>query len=96
LTSFKEDLKDGHFTPVGRWKEKFPAAQLVWFERLVGSYLVELGYALADPAHATEKSIAIRRMRWTYRNFYEFKQWAKIHTPLSRWMVSYSDILIDK
>jgi LPS sulfotransferase NodH len=96
LTSFKEDLKDGHFTPVGRWREKFPAAQLVWFERLVGSYLVELGYVLADPTHSAEKSLAIRRMRWTYRNFYEFKQWAKINTPLSRWMVSYSDILIDK
>jgi len=39
---------------------------------------------------------ALRQMRWTYRNFYEFKQWAKVNTPLSRWMVSYSDILIDK
>jgi hypothetical protein len=35
-------------------------------------------------------------MRWTYRNFYEFKQWAKINTPLSRWTVNYADILIDK
>ena len=32
LTSFKEDLKEGHFTPVGRWKDKFPVDQLTQFE----------------------------------------------------------------
>lgn len=96
LTSFKEDLKEGHFTPVGRWKEKFPPDQLVWFERLVGNYLQKAGYSLSKPAHASENSFTVRRMRWTYCNFYEFKQWAKVNTPLSRWMVSYSDILIDK
>jgi hypothetical protein len=96
LTSFKEDLKEGHFTPVGRWKDKFPKDQLTQFEQLIGTYLQELGYALSDPANASSNSIAVRKTRWTYRNFYEFKQWAKINTPLSRWMVSYSDILIDK
>ena len=96
LTSFKEDLSEGHFTPVGRWKEKFPPDQLAWFERLIGKYLQERGYVLSDPAHANDESLAVRRLRWEYRNFYEFKQWAKINTPLSRWMVSYSDILIDK
>jgi hypothetical protein len=96
LTSFKEDLKEGHFTPVGRWKEKFPAEQLMQFEQLIGRYLQELGYALSDAGNASANSFAVRRMRWTYRNFYEFKQWVKVKTPLSRWMVSYSDILIDK
>ncbi len=96
LTSFKEDLKEGHFTPVGRWKDKFPADVLASFEQLVGNYLQELGYLLSDPANASQHSFGVRKMRWTYRNFYEFKQWAKINTPLSRWMVSYSDILIDK
>ena len=96
LTSFKEDLKEGHFSPVGRWKEKFPGDQLVWFERLVGTYMQELGYELSDPRHAGDDSLAVRRLRWTYRNFYEFKQWAKVNTPLSRWMVSYSEVLIDK
>ena len=96
LTSFKEDLKEGHFTPVGRWKDKFPARQLVQFEELIGHYLQELGYALSDPSHSSANSLALRKMRWTYRNFYEFKQWAKVNTPLSRWMVTYSDILIDK
>jgi hypothetical protein len=96
LTSFKEDLSEGHFSPVGRWKDKFPADQLVAFEQLIGRYLQEMGYTLSDPAHASANSFALRRMRWEYRNFYEFKQWAKVNTPMSRWMVSYSDILIDK
>jgi hypothetical protein len=96
LTSFKEDLNEGRFTPVGRWKDKFPEGQLVFFERLVGDYLQELGYALAHPLDGSERDFAVRRMHWVYKTFYEFKQWAKINTPLSRWMVSYSDILIDK
>ena len=96
LTSFKEEVSEGHFSPVGRWRDKFPPDQLVWFERLVGGYLQERGYTLSDPGHANDRSRAVRRMRWTYRNFYGFKQWAKVNTPLSRWMVSYSDILIDK
>jgi hypothetical protein len=96
LTSFKEDLKEGHFTPVGRWKDRFPADQLMQFEQLIGNYLQELGYPLSDPANASANSVALQKMRWIYRNFYEFKQWAKVNTPLSRWMVSYSDILIDK
>ena len=96
LTAFKEDLKQGRFTPVGRWKDKFPPDQLAWFERLVGNYLQELGYMLSRPANGAEHSFEVRKMRWIYSNFYEFKQWAKINTPLSRWMVSYSDILIDK
>ena len=96
LTSFKEDLKEGHFTPVGRWKDKFPEDQLKEFEQLIGDYLQELGYPLSDRAIASQRSFAIHKMRWAYRNFYEFKQWAKVNTPLSRYMVSYSDTLIDK
>lgn len=96
LTSFKEDLKQGNFNPVGRWQKKFPGDQLVWFERLVGNYLEELGYSLAHPLDGAERSFRVRLIRWIYQCFYEFKQWAKINTPLSRWMVSYSDILIDK
>jgi LPS sulfotransferase NodH len=96
LTSFKEDLKEGRFSPVGRWKDKFPPDQLAWFEMLVGDYLQELGYPLCSAAKPSNHRMAIKQMRLTYSLFYEFKQWAKVNTPLSRMMVSYSDILIDK
>jgi Sulfotransferase family len=99
LTSFKEDLEQGQFTPVGRWKnkDKFPSDQLALFESLVGDYLQELGYALSgDSSAQARNSLAVRRMRSVYGIYYEFKQWAKINTPLSRLMVDYSAILIDK
>lgn len=96
LTAFKEELREGRFSPVGRWKNKFPEDQLVWFERLVGKYLLELGYSLSHPNSISERALAVGMMRLEYNNFYEFKQWAKVSTPLSRWMLSYSDILIDK
>jgi hypothetical protein len=98
LTSFKEDLERGEFTPVGRWKheDKFPPNQLALFEDLVGNYLQELGYVLSGSSARAKHSLAVKRMRLVYRVYYEFKQWAKINTPLSRLMVDYSAILIDK
>lgn len=96
LTSFGEDLKEGRFTPVGRWKDKFPADQLIEFERLVGAYLQELGYPLSSEPAKLSHSWSTQRMRSVYAAYYECKQWAKIHTPLTRLMVDYSEILIDK
>jgi hypothetical protein len=96
LTSFKEDLDRGQFTPVGRWKDKFPADQLAMFEDAVGDYMQELGYVLSNNRPNTKHSLAARQRRLVYRTFYDFKQWAKINTPLSRLMVDYSAILIDK
>lgn len=94
LTSFSEDLQRGKFSPVGRWRTKFPAEQLQQFEELIGAYMTELGYArFTAPAR---RWAFIGRKRFLYGQFYPFKQWVKIHTPLSRWMVSYSEILIDK
>src|SRR5258708_40043861 len=59
LTSFNEDLKGGHFTPVGRWRDRFPADQLTQFEKLIGHYLPELGYPLSDPANGAANYIAL-------------------------------------
>lgn len=94
LTSFKEDLNRGTFSPVGRWKEKFPAPQLAQFEALIGDYMQQLGYP--PFTSATNGSFRARTRRGVYEMFYSFKQWAKVNTPLSRMMVNYSDILIDK
>jgi hypothetical protein len=94
LTSFKEDLNEGTFSPVGRWKQKFPKEQLRKFEALIGDYMEELGYQLSGPH--TNGLLPTRIRRGVYESFYGFKQWAKINTPLSRLMVNYSEILIDK
>jgi hypothetical protein len=69
---------------------------LAQLEVLVGEYMQELGY-LPSACHAKEgHSLGMTRQRLIYAAYYEFKQWAKIHTPLSRMMVNYSAILIDK
>lgn len=94
LTSFKGELQQGSFAPVGRWKREFPADQLTLLESLVGDYLQELGYELSAAAHASKPSVDV--MRAVYRLFYASKQWVKVNTPLSRMTVSYSGILIDK
>jgi hypothetical protein len=96
LTSFEDELGEGKFMPVGRWKEKFPPDQLVQFELLVGRYLQELGYPLSDGLSPSTQSFASGCMRWTYGVYYPLKQWAKVNTPLSRMTLNYSAILIDK
>jgi hypothetical protein len=98
LTSFTEDLDQGKFAPVGRWKDqgKCPGEQLIRLENLVGDYLQDLDYALSVDRARAKHSLAVRKMRLAYRTFYELKQWAKINTPLSRLMVDYSAILVDK
>jgi hypothetical protein len=96
LTSFSEDLQEGKFTPVGRWKSKFPADQLTQFEALIGRYMQELGYAVSTGARGTAERLRFRSMRMVYAAYYPSKQWMKTHTPLSRLMVDYSAILIDK
>ena len=96
MTAFKKELENGQFTPVGRWKERFPPNQLVLFEELVGNYLEELGYALSPRGVQRRPPLTITAMRQLYLAFYECKQWAKIHTPLSRLFVDYATVLIDK
>ena len=96
LTSFQDDLSRGIFSPIGRWKDKFPPDQLQRFENLVGSYLEELGYTLAFPGRSSRHRLAVLAMRAAYRVYHEGKQWAKVHTRISRYFVSYSEILIDK
>jgi len=94
LTAFSEDLKQGQFSPVGRWKQKFPPEQLTKFEDLIGCYMAELGYArFTTPGSQT---FFVPRKRFVYGQFYALKQWAKVNTPLSRMFVNYSEILIDK
>jgi hypothetical protein len=96
LTAFREDLQQGRFVPVGRWKEKFPPDQLQEFESLIGACMEEFGYSPKSSKAARALTPKLRAVRSIYVAFYPFKQWAKTHTPLSRWMVNYSEILIDK
>jgi len=94
LTAFGDELTQGAFKPVGRWKGKFPSEQLQQFEDAMGDYMTELGYVRATSPG--RRRLFVRRKRLEYRVFYRLKQWAKVNTPISRWFVNYSEILIDK
>jgi Sulfotransferase family len=98
LTSFQEELEAHQFSPVGRWKnrDKVSPERLAMLESLVGGYLNELGYVLSGNQAPPHQSPAVKRMRLLYRGYYECKQWAKVNTPLSRLLVDYSAVLIDK
>ena len=96
LTSFKEDFEHGKFNPVGRWQSRFPPDQLPCFESLIGDYMQELGYVPFTLRRHERRAWRVWRMRVVYTIYYETKQWAKVNTPLSRLMLNYSEILIDK
>ena len=51
---------------------------------------------LSLEAQQMYQSLAVKGMRLAYGLYYETKQWAKVNTPLSRMMVNYSAVLIDK
>ena len=58
---------------MGRWRNKFPEDQLVWFERSVGRYLVELGYPLSHPESNSQNALAVRALRIEYAEFLPFQ-----------------------
>jgi len=80
-TSFQADSKDAGFHPVGRWKDKIPAAELAKLEALIGDELQACGYSLATkPVQSPETA----RLRAVYPRYFEGKLWLKSHTPLRR------------
>jgi len=93
-TSFKTDPTEGSFNPVGRWKSRYSREELARFERLVGPFLQELGYALTVPKEELRTDLAMAGMRALYRLQYVSRQWVKARTPLGRWFVNI-DLLFD-
>lgn len=85
-TSF-DDGADIQFSPVGRWREKFPEAELAVFESTVGTLLKELGYELAISNSNLSGRIGAMARHSAYKLFFDTKQWIKSRTPLSRFMV---------
>jgi hypothetical protein len=68
-TSFYQEAESAEFNPVGRWKKNFSPEQLVCFERLVGTTLVELGYEPATNGPALGLNLALRATRLLHRSY---------------------------
>jgi Sulfotransferase family len=86
-TSFK-DGADGEFNPVGRWKNAFTPEMVVSFEAMVGGLLQELGYELGTQDSKLLDRPDLRRMRTTYKKFFDAKLWLKAKTPLGKIFVT--------
>ena len=76
---------NGTFNPVARWKTKMSAEQAVFFEQLVGDFLLKLGYSLISDVQQ-ETSLRATRMRATYLPMFEAKHWMRSNTPLARFI----------
>jgi hypothetical protein len=100
-SSFSVEVKDGEFSPVGRWKTSLSPAQLERLEILLGGTLRELGYALqrsTDQSSVDQSSLrtssspsrrgSLRRMRLVYETYFDAKLLLKKRAPFSKMLVS--------
>jgi len=83
-TSFKDEVEEGGFRPVGRWRNSFSERDLVDFEGLLGPFLSELNYPLTLPAECSHNLRALKRMRTLHRVYWDSKLAIKVNTPLGR------------
>jgi hypothetical protein len=95
-TTFRKELDEGKFDPLGRWKKALNKDQVRLLESLVGDLLKNLGYSLATPESELDNNFRTRRMRALYPMLYDTKQWVKRNTTLTRFFVDYDAILLDK
>jgi hypothetical protein len=73
---------------VGRWRAGFSNEELLVFESLVGSTLVESGYELATKNPDALNRSGFKLLRATYRAYFDSKLYLKSRTPLGRWFVT--------
>jgi hypothetical protein len=77
-----------NFNPLGRWRAGFSHEELLVFESLVGSTLVQNGYELAtknpDALHRSD----LQLLGATYRAYFDSKLFLKSRTPLGRLFVT--------
>ena len=78
----------GSKTFAKRWKQQLPAADLLTLEETIGGTLGELGYELENPELAAHPGTGAVLRRKMYRAHFGLKQWAKMNTPLSRFLVN--------
>ncbi len=76
------------FNPAGRWKSSYTPENLATFEELVGGTLKELGYELGTTDRRVLNRAGLKRMRATYRKYFDSKLYLKAKTPLGKLLVT--------
>jgi hypothetical protein len=90
-TSFRTEVSDGQFSPVGRWKKNFSPQQLEMFEGLVGPFLRELGY-VTETSSESSRSSGLMAMRTLYQSNFSWKLRLKSKTPFGRLFMRTPDL----
>lgn len=83
-STFKSEFNEGHFNPVGRWKQKLSPENVAALEQVIGGLLGELDYPLAYPGQAPLSRLDASSLRTLYLSYFRSKQWLKSNTPLGR------------
>ncbi|MGC2256689.1 MAG: sulfotransferase [Candidatus Sulfotelmatobacter sp.] len=86
-TSFAE-VSSETFNPAGRWKKSYTPENLAMFEGLVGGTLKDLGYELGTNDRKALDRASLKRMRSTYRKYFDSKLYLKAKTPLGKLLVT--------
>jgi Sulfotransferase family len=86
-TSFQDGSSES-FHPAGRWKHNYTSEKLAMFEGLVGGTLEELGYELGTKDRSLLDRTSLKRMRLTYRTYFDSKLYLKAKTPLGKLLVT--------
>lgn len=87
-SSFSEEMKQGDFSPVSRWKATLSAAQLERLEVLLGETLRELGYPLHGSRDQSLSRRSLGRMRLLYQSYFDAKRVLKKRVPFGKILVS--------
>ena len=86
-TSFKDGSSEA-FNPAGRWKKSYTSENLAMLEGLLGGTLKELGYELGTKGQSAADRPDLKRMRATYRTYFDSKLYLKAKTPLGKLLVT--------
>lgn len=84
-SSFQEEIERG-FDPVGRWRKNLNEAEVEKLEALLGRLLEELDYPLQSSTRSWRIVVGMRALDFFYRNVFTMKEWAKMRTPLGRFV----------
>jgi hypothetical protein len=83
-STFREEMREGHFNPIGRWKKALSASQIKQLESLIGPLLDELGYPRAFPPGDSGANLDLALRRALYSKYFGAKLWLKSNTPAGR------------
>jgi hypothetical protein len=75
-------------SPIGRWKNDFPAQDLETCEAVIGRTLRELGYETTTAAADKPTPTSLSALRAIYRRYFEAKLFLKDKTPAGKLFVT--------